>query len=134
MEQSILKGTKKILGIGPDDTSFDFDIIQHINSAFGNMHDLGLTPPEGFQIEDDTLEWDDLLIEDMTSLNMLKTCIYLRVRMLFDPPTTSYLIGALEKQIEEHDWRLSVQRENREWTLPIATVIPDVIDGGTANP
>jgi len=133
MEESILIGTKKILGVAQDDTSFDFDIITHINSAFGNLWDLGLVPPDGFIIEDDEAVWADLFIEDSWTLSLIKTCVYLRVRMLFDPPTTSYLIGALEKQIDEHTFRLSVQRENKEWSLPVVAYPPDVIDGGDAG-
>lgn len=133
MEESILIGTKKILGIAATDTSFDFDIITHINSAFGNLYDLGIGPDTGFVIEDDTALWADLAEEDKATMSLIKTCVYLRVRMLFDPPTTSYLLGALEKQIAEHDFRLSVQRENREWTLPEPTVLPYVLDGGDAD-
>lgn len=132
MEQSILTSTKKILGVSPDDTSFDMDICTHINSALAHLHDIGIGPTNAFFIEDDVPEWADLAEEHNETLSLVKTCIYLRVRMLFDPPATSYLVTAFEKQIAEHEFRLSVQRENREWFLPVP-VLPDIIEGGDAG-
>ena len=132
MEQSILKSTKKILGVAPDDTSFDFDIITLINSALAHLHDLGIGPQSGLVIEDETAVWADLAEEHPETLSLIRTCVYLKVRILFDPPTNSYLMESLEKQIEEHEFRLSVQRENREWLLPVP-VPPDVIEGGDAD-
>lgn len=130
METSILKSTKKILGIGPDDTSFDLDILTHINSAFSNLQQLGIGPVEGFVIEDEDAEWADFVVTEATeipTLSLLKTCIYLRVRMLFDPPTTSYLINATETQITEHEQRLSMLRESTEWVDPDPEEV--VVDG-----
>lgn len=118
METSILNSTKKILGINPEDTSFDLDIITYINSAFSILNQLGIGPPSGFMIMDETSEWADFGVADEPTLNLLKTCIYLRVRMLFDPPATSYLQGAFEKQIQEHEWRLSAMREATAWVDP----------------
>jgi hypothetical protein len=117
METSILTSTKKILGIAADYTVFDLDIITHINTAFSTLTQLGVGPAEGFMIEDDTAEWDDYIVDDM-QYNAVKTYVYLRVRQLFDPPTTSYLIAAFQKQIEELEWRLNVHREETEWTDP----------------
>lgn len=130
METSILKSTKKILGISPDDTSFDLDILTHINSAFSNLQQLGIGPVEGFAIEDEDAEWADFVITadtELPTLSLLKTCIYLRVRMLFDPPTTSYLINATETQITEHEQRLSMLRESTEWVDPDPEEV--VVDG-----
>jgi hypothetical protein len=124
MEQSILKSTKKVLGIGPDDTSFDLDVITHINSAFSHLHQLGVGPAEGFVIEDETATWDQFMVTSPPILSLLKTCVYLRVRMLFDPPTTSYLVTAMEQQIVEHEWRLNVLREGTDWIDPTAEVTP----------
>lgn len=118
METSILKSIKKVLGLAPDDESFDQDVIMYVNSAFSNLQQLGLGPVDGFMIEDDTEVWDDLEIDEVPILSQLKTCIYLRVRMLFDPPTTSYLQDAMNRQIQEHDWRLNVLREGTEWVDP----------------
>lgn len=118
MDTSILNSTKKILGIGPTDTSFDLDVLTYINSAFSNLTQLGIGPVEGFFIEDDRTEWDDYGIDDVRILHQLKTCIYLRVRMLFDPPTTSYLLQAMDRQILEAEWRLNTMREETAWVDP----------------
>lgn len=117
MEQSILKGTKKILGLGEDYTAFDHDVITHINSAFSTLNQLGIGPSEGFMIEDATATWFIFLGPD-PRLNSVRTYVYLKVRMLFDPPNTSYLVNAFNEQINEIEWRLNVKREDEEWTDP----------------
>jgi hypothetical protein len=120
MENSILASTKKILGLDSTYTAFDLDVLTHINTAFSTLNQLGVGPAEGFYIEDDGPVWDDFLNEvDKTMLHhMVKTYVYLRVRMLFDPPTTSYLIDAMNKQREEFEWRLNIEREGTDWTNP----------------
>ena len=110
MSDSILISTKKILGIAADYTAFDVDIITHINSAFATLNELGVGPADGFMIFDDQTTWDAYLQFDF-KLNAVKTYVYLRVRLLFDPPTTSYMINALKEQREELEWRLNVIRE-----------------------
>ncbi len=110
MESSILISTKKILGVAANYTAFDLDIITHINSAFSILNQLGIGPLMGFAIEDDTKLWDDLVLPQ-NQLSMVKTYIFIKTRMLFDPPTTSFLIEAMSKQIEEHEWRLGVFRD-----------------------
>ncbi len=111
MESSILISTKKILGVAANYTAFDLDIITHINSALSTLDQLGVGPVLGFAIEDDTSLWSDLAIPQ-NQLSMVRTYIFIKTRMLFDPPTTSFLIDAMNKQIQEHEWRLSVFREN----------------------
>jgi hypothetical protein len=110
MIDSILTSTKKILGLGPEYTAFDEDIITHINSTFSIIHQLGIGPVDGFMIMDETDTWYDLAIPE-SQLNLLRTYVYLRVRMLFDPPTTSFLIEATNKQLQEYEYRLSYNRE-----------------------
>lgn len=117
MEQSILNSTKKILGIAEDYTVFDLDVITHINTAFSTLTQLGVGPAAGFMIEDATAEWTDFISDDL-QYNSVKSYVFLRVRLLFDPPTTSYLITALEKQLQELEWRLNVHREETGWTDP----------------
>jgi hypothetical protein len=130
MEESILKSVKKILGIYPDDDSFDLDVITHINSAFSVLHQLGVGPADGFYIEDEEAEWADFGPELETPIiREVQTVVYLRVRLLFDPPTTSYAIAALERQIVEHEWRVNVQRENLEWVDPDPPGPPVVMNG-----
>jgi hypothetical protein len=110
MENSILLSTKKILGIAPDYLVFDLDIITHINSSLSIVNQLGVGPMGSMAIEDESAEWDDLDIPQ-NQLSLVRTYIFLRVRMLFDPPGTSFLIDAMTKQIQEHEYRLSYFRE-----------------------
>lgn len=119
MEQSILKSTKKILGIADDYTVFDLDIITHINSAFSTLTQLGVGPTTGFMIDDESDVWDDFIDVDLDpQYNSVKSYVFLKVRQLFDPPQTSYLISAVERQIQELEWRLNVHREETGWVDP----------------
>lgn len=117
MEQSILISTKKILGISEDYTVFDLDIITHINTALSTLTQLGVGPSEGFMIEDDSAVWEDF-IDDDVQFNAVRSYVFLRVKQLFDPPTTSYLIEATERQIQQLEWRLNVHREESGWVDP----------------
>lgn len=117
MEQSILNSTKKILGLEPDYDVFDLDVITHINSVFSTLNQLGLGPAEGFAIEDDTADWNTFLGSD-PRLNAVKTYVWLRVRVLFDPPASGYALEAMKEQIKELEWRLNVEREHTGWTAP----------------
>lgn len=117
MENSILFSTKKILGLPAEYTAFDQDIITHINSVFYILSQLGVGPKEGFMIEDETNEWEEF-VGPPTQLNAVRTYVFLKVRMLFDPPTTSFLIEAMNKQIEEYEWRLNVSREYELYPFP----------------
>lgn len=105
MEQSILNSVKKILSIPADHEEFDLDIITHINTAFASLAQVGVGPAEGFQIEDETAEWVDFLGGDPI-MNTAKSYVYLRVRVLFDPPATSFVLNAQLDQIREFEWRL----------------------------
>lgn len=130
MEQSILKSTKKTLDVDPDDESFDLNIITHINSAFSVLTDLGVGPPGGFVIEDESAAWDSYLPDDdPVKLSQVKTIVHLRTRLLFDPPQVGFLLEAIKKQIEEAEWRLSVNREETEWVDPDPPTYM-VVDGG----
>lgn len=124
METSILNSTKKILGIASDYTAFDLDIITHINSVFSTLTQLGVGPTAGFMIEDDAANWADFLADDL-QLNSVKSYVFLRVRLFFDPPATSYLITAYEDQIKELEWRLNSHREETQWVNPNPTPVPD---------
>lgn len=117
MSDSILKNTKKILGIGEDYTAFDVDVLTHINSAFSTLNQLGLGPVDGFSVEDETTTWDTFLADD-PKLNSVKTYVYLRVRLIFDPPATSYAIDSFKEQIKELEWRLNTNREATGWVDP----------------
>jgi hypothetical protein len=108
---SILDGTKKALGLGAEYDAFDSDIIMHINSVFFTLNQLGVGPKAGFAIEGAAETWDTFLGEDL-NLNAVKSYVYLRVRLLFDPPQNSFGIASMEKQIEQMEWRLNVHVEN----------------------
>jgi hypothetical protein len=115
VDKSILISTKKILGLDPGYTPFDADVITHINSALAILSQLGVGPDGGLYISDATAEWSDLESpEDQT--NAVKSYIGLKVRMLFDPPTTSFHIAAMEKQIREFEWRINSLREEEIYT------------------
>jgi hypothetical protein len=118
METSILTSTKKILGIAADYTVFDPDIITHINTALSTLSQLGVGPLMGLTIEDASAEWTDFIADNNPFYNSVKTYVYLRVRQIFDPPTTSYQIAAFDAQIKELEWRLNVTREGTDWVDP----------------
>lgn len=115
-EKSILTSIKKLLGVDEDYTQFDPDIIIHINTVFMTLKQLGVGPTQGFKIADNTAEWEDF-ITDRIDLEGLKTYIYLKVRLVFDPPQSSYLIENIKEQIKELEWRLNFQVESTEGGL-----------------
>lgn len=131
MNDSILTTTKKALNLAEDDETFDMDIVMHINSVFSTLNQLGVGPSVGFMIEDKIPTWSAFLGSD-PRLNHIKTYVFLRVRLLFDPPNTGFQTTAMEKQITELEWRLNVQREETEWVdpNPLLVVTETVLDGG----
>ena len=123
-DESILTETKKALGIAEAVTVFDPDIRMHINSAIGTLNQLGIGPEEGFEIIDSDQVWADLLLTDL-KFNPVKSYVYLRVKLLFDPPANSWITTAMKSQIEELEWRLNTVRED---TIPIPVDVPDEDD------
>lgn len=95
-----------MLGINADDTNFDDELIIYINGALMIINQLGVGP-NGYIIEDALNTWDEFLI-DRTDLELVKTNIYLRVRLIFDPPQNSFLVNAIKEQIAEYDWRIEL--------------------------
>lgn len=108
--ESILTSIKKLLGISEEYEHFDPDIIMHINSAFMILNQLGVGPEEGFSIEDETSTWTDF-VPDMTKVEAVKSYIHLKVKLLFDPPTSSAVIESYNRMINEFEWRLNVAAE-----------------------
>lgn len=106
MEDSILLSTKKYLGIADEDTGFDMDILMSINTVFGILTQLGVGPKEGYAISDDTATWSDYL-QDNALLEMVKTYMYLKVRMIFDTPTSGSVNSAHESLIAELESRIN---------------------------
>lgn len=104
---SILTSVKKMLGIAEEYAHFDSDIIMHINSVFAILTQLGVGPKEGFFIEDDTTSWSDF-IQSNSLLNPVKSYMYLKVKLLFDPPLSSSVIESTNRLISELEWRINV--------------------------
>lgn len=108
MEESILLSIKKMIGPSIEYPAFETDLIIHINSALMVLHQLGIGPAEGFYITGEDESWSDL-IGDVKYLEAVKTYVYLKVRMAFDPPTTGATTDAFKEMIKEYEWRLNVQ-------------------------
>lgn len=107
MNGSILTSVKKMLGIAEDYTHFDQDIIIHINSVFMILTQLGVGPSDGFFIEDEEMEWKDYN-SDSSELQAVKTYMYMKVRLMFDPPASSVVMECMKQMISELEWRLNV--------------------------
>ena len=113
MNDSILITIKKLLGLEDDDTSFDTDIITHINSFIPVLYQLGVGPSSGLLIEDSSSHWSDLL-ENEAQLALVKTWLYLRVRKVFDPPQSGTAMEALNSTINELEWRINVSVDPKQ--------------------
>ena len=111
MNDSILTSIKKLLGITEEYEHFDQDIIIHINSVFMILNQLGVGPSNGFSITDKTAVWSDFISEG-ANLESVKSYIYLKVRLLFDPPTTSAVMESMNRMISELEFRLNVSTES----------------------
>ena len=109
---SILNSIKKMIGIQEDYQHFDADIIMHINSVLMILTQLGVGPDAGFVITGADEQWSDY-ITDSKNLEAVKSYIYLKVRLLFDPPTSSTIVDSFNRQINELEWRLNVQAESK---------------------
>ena len=107
MDKSILNTIKRMLGLEPDYTPFDTEILIHINSVFMVLQQLGVGPKDGFSITGPDEVWSDY-ISDTKNLEALKSYIYLRVKTVFDPPQSGTAMEAMKQQIDEYTWRLNV--------------------------
>lgn len=115
-DESILTSVKKVLGIPEYYEHFDQDILLHLNSVMSILHQLGVGPENGFVVEDDSTTWSDLFDGDIDTNKMsyVKSYVCLRVRLLFDPPASSGVIDAMERQMRELEWRITVTRDPRD--------------------
>jgi hypothetical protein len=120
---SILNDVKKVLGLDSAYTAFDTDVIIHINTVFTILNDLGIGPTGGFETTDSSTTWDAFVGTDL-SLNRVKSYVALRVQMIFDPPSTSFVIEARNKVIQELEVRMSITREGESWTDPNPPPVP----------
>jgi hypothetical protein len=108
--ESILNSVKKMLGIESDYTHFDSDIILNINSVLLTANQIGVGPKEGFVISGEDELWTDFL-GPRTDLEAVKTLVYLKVRLLFDPPSSAFVLDSMDRQITELEWRINSQME-----------------------
>lgn len=115
-DESILTSVKKVLGIPEYYEHFDQDILLHLNSVMSILHQLGVGPENGFVVEDDSTTWSALFDGDIDTNKMMyvKSYVCLRVRLLFDPPASSGAIDAMERQMRELEWRITVTRDPRD--------------------
>lgn len=109
--ESILTSIKKLLGMTEDYTAYDDQIIIHVNSVFMILTQLGIGPEDGFMIKDKEAVWNDF-VSDETKLELVKSYVYLKVKLLFDPPSNSSVIESINRQINEFEWRLNVKAES----------------------
>ncbi len=111
--ESILTSIKKLLGIGEEYTHFDADIIMHINSVFSDLTQIGVGAAEGFSISDANMTWRDY-IEDDPAIANVKQYIFIKVKLVFDPPTNSSVLAAMERTADKLEWRLNVASDTTE--------------------
>lgn len=130
MIESILTSVKKNLGLAADYEAFDPDIVMYINGALARLTQLGVGPEQGFRIEDADATWGAFIGTD-PNLSPVKEYVTLHTKMLFDPPGTSYLLGALTKQLEKLEWTINMYMELTIWEDPTPRPIVDtILDGG----
>ena len=108
--ESILTSIKKLLGIPEDHEHFDSDIIMHINSVFMILTQLGVGPVEGFKIRDKSSTWGEYILNEK-NIESVKSYVYYKVKLLFDPPTGSAVMESINRIINELEWRLNVEVE-----------------------
>ena len=120
MTDSILDSTKEKLGLAKDYTVFDSAIIDHINSVFFTLNQLGVGPAEGYSILDDSDKWQDFIGTEKKQ-QTIQSYMYLKVRLLFDPPTTSFAIDSMSKIASEMEWRMNIVAEGSFNVVPPTT-------------
>ncbi len=114
MEESILKTIKEALGIVDDYTAFDSQIIMHINSVFMILNQIGIGPEGGYQIQDKADAWSEFIVKsdwDGELFNLVKTYIAIKVKMIWDPPSSNALLDVYQRQIDEFEYRLNLRSE-----------------------
>jgi len=128
---SILMSIKKLLNVEHNDPAFDTDIGMAINGVFMTLHQLGVGPEEGFSITEADTKWSDFS-DDKTLIETVKMYVYMKVRMIFDPPASSIVADAFNNQIHELEFRLNVQAE-RNWKNETEIIPEAPEDSNTEN-
>lgn len=111
MDESILISIKKMLGIDKCCDAFNEELVIFINSVFSTLYQIGFNPAKDYRIQGDDETWTDILDDDADLVDLIKPYIYMKVRLLFDPPTSSFVLTSLENQIKEYEWRIQTQSE-----------------------
>ena len=110
--ESILTSIKKLLGIAEDYEHFDQDIIMHINTVLAILTQLGVGPETGFSIADKSTKWNEF-VSNKLYYEPIKTYVYLKVKLLFDPPQSSIVLEATNRMISELEFRLNAAAETK---------------------
>lgn len=111
---SILASIRKLVSSGDESSSFDVDLIIHINTVLSILQQLGVGPVDGYSIVDDTATWSDYLGADSRHVNLVKSYMAAKVRILFDPPVSSAVLESLNRVCSEFEWRANVAAENKD--------------------
>ena len=117
MTDSIFSSVKKVVGLLGDDGSFDEDILLHINSVVSTLRQLGLSIPADFYVRDDVQTWRDLLGE-FRDLDLVKSYMTMKVRLMFDPPSSSFGLKSMEEMVKEYEWRINVLTD-QPYSVPV---------------
>lgn len=108
MNDNVLDTIKKLLGITDEYVHFDLDIITQINSVLSILRQLGVKGEK--VLVDESTTWSDIIPEGY-DLELIKSFIYLKVRLLFDPPNNSFLVESINKNLAEFEWRINVEAD-----------------------
>lgn len=127
-EGSILDDVKQALGQFPEQTDFDRDIVMHINSVLSILHEMGVGPVDGFAINDASAVWPQLL-GDNPNLNLVKSYIFMKVSMIFDPPQNGVLVEARKSLIEESEWRIKNIADRELMALTVQVWVLETVNG-----
>ena len=111
---SILQSIKKLLGLDENYDAFDDDVMMHINSVLMILTQLGVGPKNGFSITGEEETWENYLGEDISKLSAVKTYVYLKVKTMFDPTSSSVVNEATKEMLKELEWRLNSEVEYKE--------------------
>ena len=117
MADSIFNSVKKVVGLLGDDGSFDEDILLHINSVVSTLRQLGLSIPADFYVRDDVQTWQNLLGE-FRDLDLVKSYMTMKVRLMFDPPSSSFGLASMKEMVTELEWRINVLAD-QPYSVPV---------------
>lgn len=115
MEESILNSIKSLLGISNEDTAFDNDILVNINAAFSTLFQVGVGDKIHYFISDGSKTWTDVFVKEEDLIDLIKLYTYMKVRIVFDPPTNSSVMEALKQQMQELEYRIMLQADPSDY-------------------